>query len=297
MKKILYLLLISATIFCLTGCGNGESKDDTNSKSLVSKTAAVINKEGNTENLTAKELCSVYDDNSAKFKKYYAGAEISFIGTISKVESHFREGSSSTLWDSITFNEGFKVYLPYDVYDIADLSKGDVIYVKSNIYSGFACDLELDLRGTGGSEGYSTSSLKTTVIKNLNGMNSSDVENLKKIIEEEKKLYNSLEIVESKLTFISKYAGNTSNSGSKQFDDTFMDEFIDALNVEVNLDLLESNHSGLKNKLQEIQTELKVIYDLVIDMGKTNSDKNVSTIKSNASSTLVKVQDLMKEMR
>lgn len=298
MKKcygIIIMLIICLLV--MTGCGKDDSNASASSKSLASKTATVINKEGNTEKLTAKEICSVYDENSAKFKKYYAGAEISFIGTVSEVDSYFKESSGSTTWDSITFEEGFKVYLPYNVYDIADLSKGDVLYVKSNIYSGFACSLGLDLRGTGGSEGYSTSSLKTTIIRNVSGMNSSEVETLNKVIEEEKKLYDSLETIESNLTFISKYAGNVNNKGSRKFADTFMEEFKNALSVEVDLDLLETNHSGLKTKLQEILNESQIVYDLVIDMGKTNSDKDVPTIKSNASSTLKKVQDLMAEIR
>lgn len=167
-KKIFLVLLVLIIGLSTTGCGN----------SYASKDATVINREGKKETLTSKEICSVYDENDAKFKKYYAGAEISFIGTVSEVDSYFRENGDSRLWDAISFKEGFRVYLPYEEYDIADLSKGDVLYVKSNIYSGFDCGT-LDLRGTGGSEGYSTESLKTTVIKNTKDMSEKQIKDLK----------------------------------------------------------------------------------------------------------------------
>ncbi len=177
--------------------------------------------------------------------------------------------------------------MPYNVYDILDLSKGDILYVKSNIYSGFGCSMGLALRGTGGIEGYNDSSLKTTIIKNLNGMNIDEVDGFKKSIEEEKAFYNSLVIVESKLDFIQKYTGNTSN-GFRKFGDTFMDEFKNPYNTKINIEILEKSNKGIKSIIEEIQNESNVIYNLVIDMGKTNNDENVSVIKSNAADTLKK---------
>ena len=63
-KKILCLLILCGLcIFTITGCGS-------NSK------ATIINNENETENLTAKDLYKINNENEAKFKKYYVSTYI-----------------------------------------------------------------------------------------------------------------------------------------------------------------------------------------------------------------------------
>lgn len=145
-KKILCLLILCGLcIFTITGCGS-------NSK------ATIINNENETENLTAKDLYKINNENEAKFKKYYVGAKITFDGTVSSVETNedncyentsyvrlendigtVRKSSGSSDQRKcaiINFKEGYKLMIPSgETIDIADISNGDKYHVESNIAS------------------------------------------------------------------------------------------------------------------------------------------------------------------
>ena len=289
--KMLLILLIIGLGLIITGCGN--SGVTSNTKSLVSKNATIINQEGEAETLTAKEVCSVYNENEAKFDKYYKGAEISFYGTVSEIDASFREeGGSSTVWDSVKFKEGFKLYLPSEVYDIADLSKGDILYVRSNIYSGFACEFGLDLRTTSGDVGYNLESLKETIVRNLTKKENLDIEKFEKLVDEEVKLYKSLEELEDKLVSIDKYY----YAGVK-LDSTFLENFAASTNIEVNFEVLEEKYSGIENKVKTISNDSSEIYNTIVEMTDSKNNEKYSVLKTNLQTIIEDTQILMDEIR
>ena len=268
------------------------------SKSSESVKATIITRSGETEQLSKRELKEIYNENEAKFEKSYLGAEISFVGTVSKVEYDFFEqlGSGRTSMDAIILKEGFKVYLPHDLYDMTEFSKGDKVYVCSNIYSAFSGNY-IDLRGTGGSIGFNETSLKTTIIKNVTGKSEEEINDIKETIVAKKDLYAALEMAEDKLDFINKYAGNTSASGSRKFADEFLNEFKTCLDKTFNFELIGKEIPDIKLQVENIKSNNTSIYNMLVDMGNTNSAANVPTIKNNARDNLRTVQELMKKLK
>ena len=264
----------------------------------VDTIATIITRNGETEQLTKKELINIHNENEAKFDKNYLGAEISFIGTVSKVEYDFLEqmGSSRSSRDAIILKEGYKVYLPHDLYDMTEFSKGDKVFVCSNIFS-IISGTSIELRGTGGSIGYNETSLKTTIIKNVTGKSEEEISDIKETITAKKDLYSALEMAEDKLNFITKYAGNVAPSGSRKFADEFLNEFNTCLEKTYNYDLIATEIPDIKGQVENIKNNNVQIYNLLVDMGNTNSDANVSTIKSNARDNLRTVQELMKKLK
>ena len=155
MKKIILMICL---LFLVTGCvGKKMSK------------ATITNNDGDTETLSGKELCNIYNENEAKFKKNYVGSKIIFDGTVKKVNSYFYSApDKKTIFDSIEFNEGFIVYIQHNQYElISDLSKGDKLHIESNIYSGFGCSSGIDIRGTDKVGGYDYSTLNKTIIEKI----------------------------------------------------------------------------------------------------------------------------------
>ena len=159
-KKLIPLFIIGACVVGLIIAFNNPNINKVNKK------ATVINKEGKKELLSSQELCNIYNENKAKFKKYYAGAEIEFEGTVNSVDYDIISGSNKKYrFDRIKFKEGFELYLLHNQYDfLADLNKGDVFYVKTNIFDGFAC-LPIDVRGTDNDGAYGEHTLMKTVIE------------------------------------------------------------------------------------------------------------------------------------
>ena len=296
-KKVYKLILMSLVFILLTGCGNsvfiGKEKD--NNKVSAIKKATIVDKEGKTVEMTSKELKKIYDQNEAKFDKYYKVASITLVGTVKSVETNFREIGSSTTLDAIVLEEGWEVNLPAGYYEdtLIELSAGDLIYVDTNIFSCFK--LPIDLRGTSTTGGYTSTTLKQTKIMKVTGMEKSDYEKEVEYINTKKEIYNGLTIAQDKLEFVSKYAGNTNTKGSRKFDDKFLEQLKNSTNFEnLNLDEVEKKHPGTKKTLEEISSEITSIHALLVDMGNTNSSKNVNTIKTNAKTTLTKVNNLIK---
>lgn len=73
MKKVLVALLVLAMVFSLFGCGASEIK------------ATVINNNGETEYLSAKELAEIKDENSIAFEKNYWSCKVIVEGKIKEV--------------------------------------------------------------------------------------------------------------------------------------------------------------------------------------------------------------------
>ena len=158
-KTIISFVLITAFVLLLTGCGSSSNNDSkkTSNESKDSKFATIVDNEGKTNKMEAKEVVSIANENEAKFKKYYVGAKISFDGTVDKVEmdkfswpcyknstyytsvsgiEQFTEQSKNDTSScaEITFKDGYKLFIPSEgIIDVADIESGVKYHVESNI--------------------------------------------------------------------------------------------------------------------------------------------------------------------
>lgn len=126
MKKLLSILFV--VIFCLSLCACGNSANST--------PADIVNDDGNIVQMSVNDLIDIYNENEAKFKSY-KGNDISFVGTVKKVESDFRRTGDSFSTDTIIFEEGWEVIILVGDYNglASKLSAGDKVSVSSQIYS------------------------------------------------------------------------------------------------------------------------------------------------------------------
>ena len=161
MKKVITLLL--TLIICISLCACNTNTSSTASTAPTASTAStaaakIVDNEGNVVEKTSKQLRQVYKDNNAQFDKYYKNANISFTGTISKIDSNFKENGSPA-YDAITFEEGWRVYIKHEinqvyalagvndgVYDFAELKIGDKLNVDATIIGVFT---EVNVGGEG----------------------------------------------------------------------------------------------------------------------------------------------------
>lgn len=127
-KKFLAITMVLA--LCLSLCACGGSSDTK---------ATIIDNEGNTVQMTAKELIALDDENSAKFDNLYQNAEITLVGTVESVDSGFRENGVSFLWDRITLEGGWQIQMYHGSHDevLLELSAGDTVEITSKIKSTF----------------------------------------------------------------------------------------------------------------------------------------------------------------
>lgn len=141
MKKVLALVMVMMMVFALCACGGSGSP------------ATIVDNDGNTVQMTAKELKAEYDENSARFKEIYYGGGIELNGTVESVTTN-----------TVKLKEGWEVELSPQKHGdlLTSLNKGDKVYVKSNIYSAF---VNVELKGMTDKIGYNDGSLKTTVIR------------------------------------------------------------------------------------------------------------------------------------
>ena len=95
MKKILATLLSAILIFSLCACskvtrtetGNSANTNVNNTSNNTQENikATVVNKQGVTEQLTAKELLDIQSGNALKFDNDYWTAKVTVTGKISKI--------------------------------------------------------------------------------------------------------------------------------------------------------------------------------------------------------------------
>lgn len=154
-KKIISILFVAIIILSFTGCS--KDNENINKENALEVKATVINNKNETEQLSSKEIINIIEENQAKFAKYYAGAKISFNGTVESIEVRSNNClstvTSSSMMDSginsyglnykyderscyvINFKEGYKLRIPEgNLIDVADINKGDKYYVESNIF-------------------------------------------------------------------------------------------------------------------------------------------------------------------
>ena len=111
---------------------------------------------------------------------------------------------------------------------------------------------------------------------------------------EAQKLVKAFQEAMDDLEFIAKYAGNVNGSGSRKFADSFINEMITRFD-NIDMDLISEGMPELAKGAYEIQTNYYNIGNLLIDMGRTNSDENVSTIKQMSLDTLDMISKLTEE--
>ena len=138
-KKIFAIIMVMTLCVSFCACGGGT-------------TATITDNEGNTVQMTAEDLEKISDENEAKFEDLYKGAEIELTDTVESVSS-----------DTVSLKGGWKVQLSKSKHAdiLAELSKGDSVYVKSNISIVFD---GVELKGMHGIS-YDDDTLKTTVFR------------------------------------------------------------------------------------------------------------------------------------
>lgn len=82
MKKVVSLILALCIVlsFCACSGSEGDNPKKTNK-------ATITDNEGNTVQLSAKELCKIYDENSINYEAKYLGAAATISGTVESVGS------------------------------------------------------------------------------------------------------------------------------------------------------------------------------------------------------------------
>lgn len=119
MKKALSLIL--ALMLCLSICACKNSGSPATITDLTEKEVQ----------LTAKELCSLCEENSVNFFELYGGASIKAVGTVSEVNRSYEEPE---YWAHIVMEEGWElVVMVKDHDEVANIVKGDKISFTSKI--------------------------------------------------------------------------------------------------------------------------------------------------------------------
>ena len=122
MKRIFAFILALLMVLSLCACGGGGGTK-----------ATIVDNNGNTVQMSAKELAAVYEENEAKYKNTYQKAKCTVDGTVDSVESFLESyGSSRQSVYRITLNEGWQVtVLEKGHEEVIDLSKGDKVQITS----------------------------------------------------------------------------------------------------------------------------------------------------------------------
>lgn len=147
MKKLIALLLSTLLIFSLWACSNNSSTNSNGTSNNTPKNvkATVINKQGVTESLTAKELIDIAASNPVNFDNNYWTAKVTVTGTVTEI------GGLSTV-NGTRYNWTLKVeggecdwFIGDDSYNtstvsedlIASLSKGDTVEISGEIVGAY----------------------------------------------------------------------------------------------------------------------------------------------------------------
>lgn len=133
MKKKLLILICCVSLLGLVGCGKNDNNLGGKSKVGI---ATIVDNNGETKKMTAKELLDIYNNNEAKFKKYYAGAEVNLTGIISSIDESFSFIKGTTVYlYVINLEDGWRIEIRKEGNEdfVADIDKGTKIQVSSNI--------------------------------------------------------------------------------------------------------------------------------------------------------------------
>jgi len=140
--NFVFLLILGFLVIGITGCGNkNDSTDLGNSSNDV---ATIIDNNGETQKMSAKELVQIYEKDEAEFKKIYTGADITVVGTFEvvkeKIDFSIIDGKSEVVEVyELSLKEGWVIRINRQGNEdfIAKLNEGDKLEVKGNIAMGW----------------------------------------------------------------------------------------------------------------------------------------------------------------
>ena len=126
MKKVLALVTVMVMVFTLCACGGSGSP------------ATIVDNDGNTVQMTAEDLVSIYEENEANYTKNYQGAEATVQGTVEKVDATMVTfGTYNKQVYEVYLQEGWEITVLQEFHDeVADLSKGDKVKITSTLQLG-----------------------------------------------------------------------------------------------------------------------------------------------------------------
>lgn len=161
MKKILATLLSAILIFSLCACskvtrtetGNSANTNVNNTSNNTQENikATVVNKQGVTEQLTAKELLDIQSGNALKFDNDYWTAKVTVTGKISKIGGEEIINGSHYNWTlKIEGGEG-DWFIGEGKYNtstvskdyIASLNVGDTVEISGEIVGAFFGEVDI----------------------------------------------------------------------------------------------------------------------------------------------------------
>lgn len=146
MKKAIALIL--ALVLCLSLCACGGNHTPAEAPGAApteppkpadpkDTPATVYTNEGETAEISANELITVYDGNEARFYKLYGGATIEFVGTVKFIRSKtdvYTGDNITTQQNMIMFEEGWCLVLGSETkYDLAEFYPGQILRVTTGI--------------------------------------------------------------------------------------------------------------------------------------------------------------------
>ena len=132
MKK--YFIIICCIIL-LTGCENKKNNIISDKETKVNVTYNY----GENIEISAKELCGIYDSDSNEYNEKYLGSKINFTGHINRIETGFTINNGDTIYSEITFKEGYVITFESDD-SVKDLNLGDTLTIEGNIGSAENCN-------------------------------------------------------------------------------------------------------------------------------------------------------------
>lgn len=127
MKKKIWSVLLIAVICISTLCACGNSAANTK--------AIITTNDGETVEISSKELCDIYDENQAKYSEKYQTATAKVTGTVKSVESYLQSfGTKNQSVYEVELKEGWSVTVLSEFHEeVIDLSEGDKVTITSNI--------------------------------------------------------------------------------------------------------------------------------------------------------------------
>lgn len=134
-KKILVIFMVLALCLSLCACGGSGVTE-----------ATIIDNEGNTVQMTARELIALANENEVKFDKLYNRAEINLVGIVESIDTNTRFNGSTILMDIIKLKDGWEICMYSNSHDdvLQELSAGDTVEITSEIYFTFGSVVTLE---------------------------------------------------------------------------------------------------------------------------------------------------------
>ena len=108
---------------------------------------------------------------------------------------------------------------------------------------------------------------------------------------EAKKVIAAFNEAEDLLDFVQKYAGNVNGNGSMKFADSFLEDIKTCFD-EIDMDAFAAGFPDAAGPLGEIIANCDTVHSLLVEMGNSNSDRNVGRMKELCASTIALMANL-----